>query len=76
MRTFQDIIHALLVNKPDDPYAQIQDHISRAKAYSNKVNGEEEAAKGRVRDALHQALMYRVAEVRFPTLLLTGDLVC
>jgi hypothetical protein len=56
VRTFQDIIHGLLVNKPDNPHEQIQEHLCRAKAYTDKVS-DEEAAKRRVRDALHIALM-------------------
>mmetsp|Transcript_67218 Transcript_67218/g.105055 ORF Transcript_67218/g.105055 Transcript_67218/m.105055 type:complete len:1078 (-) Transcript_67218:41-3274(-) len=32
VRTFQDILHGLLVIKPADPFAYLEDHVARAKA--------------------------------------------
>jgi Ca2+-binding EF-hand superfamily protein len=32
VRTFQDILHGLLVVKPSDPFAYVEDHVARAKA--------------------------------------------
>jgi Ca2+-binding EF-hand superfamily protein len=36
VRTFQDIIHGLLVSKPDDPWAYLEEHVARAKAFAKK----------------------------------------
>jgi Ca2+-binding EF-hand superfamily protein len=35
VRVFQDIIHGLLVNKPDDPHEQIKEHVNREKVYAS-----------------------------------------
>lgn len=40
VRTFQDILHGLLVVKPDDPMAYLQEHVARAKA----LDGNKDAA--------------------------------
>jgi len=39
VRTFQEIIHGLLVQKPDDPYAYLEEHIARSKALAYKKAG-------------------------------------
>jgi Ca2+-binding EF-hand superfamily protein len=32
VRTFQDILHGLLISKPADPFAYLEEHVARAKA--------------------------------------------
>jgi Ca2+-binding EF-hand superfamily protein len=38
VRTFQDILHGLLIAKPEDPFAYLEDHVARAKALFNAAN--------------------------------------
>eukprot|EP00929_Paragymnodinium_shiwhaense_P104960 TRINITY_DN697_c0_g1_i1.p1 TRINITY_DN697_c0_g1~~TRINITY_DN697_c0_g1_i1.p1 ORF type:complete len:1471 (+),score=501.24 TRINITY_DN697_c0_g1_i1:97-4413(+) len=39
VKTFQDIIHGLLVSKPEDPFAYLEEHVARAKALELKKKG-------------------------------------
>lgn len=63
VRTFQDILHGLLVAKPQDPFAYLEEHVARAKAlYMKQVNpamaaeaasmGAPEPSKSRARGSI------------------------